>query len=85
MCGEGETLRDQVVIHDRKGTGGKEIGGDVEEAGVSCALSEGGGGEAVGWDVREGGGEDGVFGWVEGRRSFVLVGVVEATALPSED
>lgn len=36
------------------------------------------------WDVSEGGGEDGVFGWVEGGRRFVLVGVVGPATLPNE-
>lgn len=36
------------------------------------------------WDVGEGGGEDGVFGWVEGWRSFVLVGMVRAATFRKE-
>ena len=84
MSGEGETLGDEVVFNDCKGTGGKEIGRDIEIASVSCALSESSGSEAMGWDVRKGGGEDGVFGWGERRRSFVLIGMVGATTLPHE-
>lgn len=81
MFGEGETLGDEVVVDDCKGAGGEEIGGDVEIACISCSLSESSGGEAMGWYVGEGGGEDGVFCWVEGRRSFVLVGMVGSATL----
>lgn len=66
MFGEGETLGDEVEVHDGKGTGREEIGRDVKVAGIPCAMSESSGGEAMGWDVGEGSGEDGVFGWVEG-------------------
>ena len=84
MFSEGEALGDEVVVDYRKGTGGEEIGGDVEITGISCSLSECSGGEAMGWDVGEGGGEDGVFGWVEGRRSFVLVGMVGSAMLQNK-
>ena len=84
MFGEGEPLGDEVVVHNCKGTGGKEIGRYVEVASISCALSESSGGEAMAWDMGKGGGEDGVFGWIEGRRSFVLVRMVGAAILPKE-
>lgn len=38
MFGEGETLGDEVVVDDREGTGGEEIGRNVEVAGISRAL-----------------------------------------------
>lgn len=82
MFGEGETLGDEVVIHEGKGTGGEEIGRDVKIASVSCALGEGRGAESMGWDMGEGGGENGVFRWVEWRRSFVLIRMVGAATSP---
>lgn len=84
MFGEGETLGDEMIVDDCKGTGGKEVGRDVEVSSISCALSESSCGEAMGWDMSEGGGEDGVFGLVEGRRSFVLVRMIGAGTMPNE-
>jgi len=53
MLGESKALGNEVVVDDGEGAGGKEVGGDVEVAGITGSSTESSLGKAMGRYVCE--------------------------------